>query len=189
MKKSKAEEVALANLGTFSRERRHHLEMRQQDLADRSGLSPAWIGMLEAHRLRSWPLKDSIQKLVQGLKIAEERPGNLYSFLDLVLAGRVGVRAVRQVASCRRTLDEVLKEILDGKGIELAPDADEMATALFLDRDMRSRRFETVLAMLKEDLSEDDYVLASLLIKRLYEEPVQRKPVSPRSAPRRSRNS
>lgn len=186
MKNRKADRGLLERLALFTVERRNLLSLRQQDLADRSGLSIAWIGKLEGRRLTGAPLNDTLKRLVVGLRHPDELPGNLYSFLELLLAGRIGPRTAKQVALGRRSVDEAIKDLLEGKGVELSKLDQGMSTALFLDRDLRSRRLETILAMLQEDLSEDDFQLASLLVRRLYEDAAPlRKVEEPRTAPRR----
>lgn len=166
-----AERVAVERLREFVVERRHHLGFRQLDLAKRSGLSLAWVGMLEAKRLKSPPRLETLNKLSAGLLLPGEPPGALHNFLRLVLAGSLDSRLIRQVAVGKRVAQTVIDEAVKGLGVsEIPADGKDLAAALFFDQELRSERLDRILALLKVDLAPGDLTLAELFLKRLYDE-------------------
>lgn len=177
---------AVERLCRFVHERRRRLGLRQQDVADRSGLSLAWIGMLEAKRLKSVPRSETLVKLSNGLLLPTEAPGTLVNFLKLVLSGSLDGRVVRHVALGKQDAQVVLNDAVKGIGVSGLPSGEpDVAPCLFFDQELRSERLDRILAMLKVDLTPDDFTLAQLFLKRLYDEgPV---PALTRCLPRRKR--
>lgn len=165
---SKPAEKPLSQLITFVKERRAYLRMRQQDVADRSGVSHGWVGSLEANRLKSYPLTDTLIKLSKALVAVGETPGMVANFLQLVQAGSFSNHHVREVASGKRRMVDLVNDAIAGR-VE-PPDSAEGAGERFHDQAARSTHLSQILVWLKEDLVPADYELARLFLRRLYED-------------------
>lgn len=178
---------AVERLRAFGVERRHTLGLRQQDVAKRSGVSLAWVGMLEAGKLVSLPRKETLLKYAKGLLLPAETQGMLYNFLELLLSGIFDRETSDAVALGHRVSGDVMNEAVK----ETAPARPrtvqlEQAPDIFHDHEMRSARFQQAIAILSEDLHPDDARLAEAFLKRLYDNvPVSLNEPLGHSGPRR----
>lgn len=77
---SPASDVVQAALGAVVRERRHELDLTQQELADASGLHRNYIGGIE--RGERNPSLTQLVRLAEGLRV---RPGQLFDRFDALV--------------------------------------------------------------------------------------------------------
>lgn len=193
--KTKARKAnGVQQLREFVLERRHRLRLRQQDLADRTGLSLPWVASFETGRLGGPPRKDTLIKLSQGLSLPNETPGGLFHYLELILLGSIGAEIVSKTAKGEMSLEEAVEHIqrkaqaLD-ELVEVMSDHAAVFSQVLHSREFKSQRLEQALSIIKIDLSPQDFAVASMLLHRLYDQlPVPLQP-PPTAAPRRRRAS
>ncbi|HEY9724461.1 MAG TPA: helix-turn-helix transcriptional regulator [Oscillatoriaceae cyanobacterium] len=167
---AQVEKNAVDRLKTFVQARRRHLGWRQQDVADRTGLSLAWVGMLESGRLKNPPRTETLIKLSKGLHLRDETPGALLNFLQLVIAGSFAPTVVRRVANGKADVTGAMSAGTRGKGLsKLAPGEQDLAAAIYHNTARRSQNLQLILKLIADDLSPDDLALAKMLLERLYD--------------------
>lgn len=156
-------ETNLDQLRRFAIERRNHLGLRQQDVAELAGISASWVSTLEAGRLKSSPRHDTLVGLSRGLTACGELQGDLVNFLSLVLEGVFSDEVVLQVAKGQRTALSAMVQATNEVAV-LPTDQQEVS-----EQKHRHKRLERVLSLVKVDLTGRDYVIAADLLRHLYE--------------------
>lgn len=176
-------------LRLFVIERRHRLGFRQVDLAEHCRLSHPWVASFESGRKQGTPRRDTVIQLARGLCLPRETPGLLLTFLEIVLTGNLDPHDVREVAKGEKDAFVVVTEATQkGQAIQIRSySPSDLSAQLFHSNDLRLHRLEKALALIQEDLSPQDFTIASAMLRRLYEQPAhqQQPPSKPRSAPRR----
>lgn len=167
----KHEKEALERLRDFVITRRKSRDWRQQDVADRAGLSQSWVASLESARLKNTPQNETLIKLAKGIALPDESSGSLYNFLELVLAGSFEPDVVGEVARGELDPRDAMHQATHGVGVSFTPpDEPDAAASIFFDRELRSEGRDLVLKVLRRDLGADDFQVARRLIDLLYQE-------------------
>lgn len=176
-----ANAIPLEALRAFVLTRRKKHGFKQREVAERSGVSQSWVASLEAGRLKTLPLRDTLIKLAKGLHSSGEQPGGLFNFLELVLNGTFASETVQAVASGTRDLAVVLNDAVSGVGLAAEPEggAPTEYESIFYNREMRAEGLAQVLRVLKRDFAADDFVVARRLIELLYENSSNEPPEPP----------
>ena len=182
----------VSSLRLFVIERRHRLGVRQVDLAERCGISHSWVTSFECGRKNGKPRKDTLLQLARGLCLPGETPGLVLAFLEAALSGQLDESAIQGVATGAMDASALMTEATQkGQAFKFKSfDSVEASAKLFHSDDYRFHRLEKALALIQEDLPPQDFVIASAMLRRLYELPPQQAQEAPcsRSAPRRRSN-
>lgn len=157
-------------LRAFVVARRKHMGLSQQKVAERSGVSMGWIGMLESSRLKNPPLKDTLLKLSKGLRLPVEDAGALYNFMNLYIVGSFSDERAQQVASGEVDTAAVLSEAVhEGKGLrELAPGEPDMAYQIFSDRQDADADLALVLSRIERNVKAAHFETIKVILQTLF---------------------